>query len=105
MSLIRMQSNKVLMSKTQNALARNIAKLTEKKPKTKVKRKTQSKEPEIKYTKSKDTKLFPYSIFIWRLEDRKENKVCHFECFEHAEKYIRRYKLEPIKQYRLQVKV
>tara|TARA_Y100000389_G_scaffold174459_1_gene184423 strand:- start:411 stop:692 length:282 start_codon:yes stop_codon:yes gene_type:complete len=93
------------MSKTQNALARNIAKLTEKKPKTKVKRKTQSKEPEIKYTKSKDTKLFPYSIFIWRLEDRKENKVCHFECFEHAEKYIRRYKLEPIKQYRLQVKV
>lgn len=93
------------MSKTQNALEKNIAKLTEKKPKTKVKRKSKPKESEIKYTKSKDTKLFPYVTFPWRLEDRKDNKVCHFECFEHAEKYIRRYNLEPIKQYKLQLKV
>ena len=92
-------------SKTQNALEKNIAKLSQKKPKTKVKRKSKPKEEEIKYTKSKDTKLFPYSLFVWRLEDRKDNKVCHFECFEHAEKYIRRYKLKPIKEYKLQVKV
>ena len=89
------------MSKTQNALEKNIAKLSQKKPK----RKNKQKEQEIKYTKSKDDKLFPYATFPWRLEDRKENKVCHFQCFEHAEKYIRRYKLEPIKQYKLQVKV
>lgn len=61
------------------------------------------KEP-IKWTKSKDAKLFPYESFPWRLEDRKENKVCHFECYEHAEKYIRRYQLKKI-QYKLQVKV
>ena len=89
------------MSKTQNALEKNIAKLSQKKPN----RKNKQKEHEIKYTKSKDIKLFPYATFLWRLEDRKENKVCHFQCFEHAEKYIRRYKLEPIKQYKLQVKV
>lgn len=94
---------KQLSSKTQNALEKNIAKLSQKKPK--VKRKSKPKEEEIKYTKSKDTKLFPYSLFVWRLEDRKDNKVCHFECFEHAEKYIRRYKLKPIKEYKLQVKV
>lgn len=94
---------KQLSSKTQNALEKNIAKLSQKKPK--VKRKSKPKEEEIKYTKSKDTKLFPYSLFVWRLEDRKENKVCHFECFEHAEKYIRRYNLKPIKEYKLQVKV
>jgi len=93
------------MSKTQNALEKNIAKLSQKKPNTKTKRKTQLKEPEVKYTKSKDDKLFPHSTFPWRLEDRKENKVCHFQCLDHAEKYIRRYKLEPIKQYKLQVKV
>ena len=61
------------------------------------------KEP-IKWTKSKDDKLFPYETFLWRLKDRKENKVCHFECYEHAEKYIRRYQLKKI-QYKLQVKV
>jgi len=84
------------MSKTQNALARNIAKLTEK-----TTRKRKVKETEIKWTKSKDTKLFPYSTFPWRLEDRKENKVCHFQCYEHAEKYIRRYQLDK-KEYKLQ---
>jgi S-adenosylmethionine:diacylglycerol 3-amino-3-carboxypropyl transferase len=63
------------------------------------------KKPEpIKFTKSKNNDLFPWQLFVWRLEDRKENKVCHFECYEHAEKYIRRYQLKKT-QYKLQVKV
>ena len=63
------------------------------------------KKPEpIKYTRSKNKDLFPWQLFVWRLEDRKENKVCHFECYEHAEKYIRRYQLKKT-QYKLQVKV
>ena len=41
------------MSKTQNALEKNIAKLSQKKPKTKVKRKTKQKEQEIFFQKIK----------------------------------------------------
>lgn len=84
------------MSKTQNALERNIKSLTTKR---------KSKPEPVKYTKSKDDKLFPYASMPYRLEDRKDNKVCWFECIEHATKYIERYKLEPIKEYKLQVKV
>ena len=58
----------------------------------------------IKFTKSKNTELFPHATMIWRLEDRKENKLCWFQCYEHAEKYILRYKLKKL-QYKLQVKV
>ncbi len=37
------------------------------------------KKPEpIKYTKSKNKDLFPWQLFVWRLEDRKEKKVCLF---------------------------
>ena len=51
------------------------------------------KKEEFKYTNSKDTKLFPHKIFPWRLEDKKENKLCWFECQEHVMKYVERYKL------------
>ena len=65
------------------------------------KRKATGKE-EIKFTRSRDKKLFPWSgTFPWRLEDRKENKTCWFQCFEHAEKYIRRYCLTS-RQFKLQ---
>jgi len=83
-----------MMSKTQNALERNIKSLT-----------TKRKSEPVKCTKSKDDKLFPYDTFPYRLDDRKDNKVCWFECLEHATKYIERYKLQPIKEYKLQVKV
>ena len=83
-----------MMSKTQNALERNIKSLT-----------TKRKSEPVKYTKSKDAKLFPYATFPYRLEDRKDNKVCWFECLEHAIKYIERYKLQPIKEYKLQAHV
>ena len=46
--------------------------------------------------------LFPYETFPWRLEVNKEHHnikgialtVCHFECEEHLQKYIDRYKLK-----------
>ena len=58
----------------------------------------------IKYTKSKNTELFPHDTMIWRLEDRREDKLCWFQCYEHVEKYIHRYQLKKT-QYKLQVKV
>ena len=47
--------------------------------------------------------MFPYETFPWRLEVNKDHHnikgialtVCHFECEEHLQKYIDRYKLKP----------
>jgi len=83
--------------KTQSALKKNL--------KTTTSKKQTEKRSEIKYTNSRDEKLFPHSTFPYRLEDRKENKVCWFQCIEHATKYIERYKLQPVKDYKLQHKV
>lgn len=44
----------------------------------------------IKVVKSKDVKLFPMGMFLWRIDDLTDNKVCWFECMEHAERYILR---------------
>ena len=46
---------------------------------------------------------FPYETFPWRLEVNKDCHnvkgialtVCHFECEEHLQKYLDRYKLKP----------
>ena len=46
---------------------------------------------------------FPYLTFPWRLEVNKDHHnvkgialtVCHFECEEHLQKYLDRYKLKP----------
>ena len=46
--------------------------------------------------------LFPYETFPWRLEVNKDYHnvkgialtVCHFECEEHLQKYLDRYKLK-----------
>jgi hypothetical protein len=47
-------------------------------------------------------KLFPHlESFPWRLDDRKEKKTAWFQCYDHAEKYIRRYNLTKL-QYKLQ---
>jgi len=43
---------------------------------------------------------FPYSNFLYRLEDKKDNKVCWFEYEDQAEQYIRRHKLKK-KEYNL----
>ena len=89
-------------SKTQDSLKKNLAQTTQSQQKKRTTKKPK-KEP-IKFTKRKDDKLFPHAqTFPWRLEDRKENKTCWFQCFEHAEKYINRYNLQP-KQYKLMEK-
>lgn len=46
---------------------------------------------------------FPFQSFPWRLEVNKDCHnvrgialtVCHFECEEHLQKYLDRYKLKP----------
>ena len=46
---------------------------------------------------------FPFEKFPWRLEVNKDHHnikgialtVCHFECEEHLQKYIDRYRLKP----------
>lgn len=42
------------------------------------------------------TDLFPYGKFGFRLEfgEKKNNTVCWFECSEHLDKYLERYKLD-----------
>ena len=40
---------------------------------------------------------FPYETFPIRLEhkDNKDKKVCWFQCKDHFEKYVTRYKIRP----------
>lgn len=46
---------------------------------------------------------FPYATLPWRLEVNKDHHnvkgialtVCHFECEEHLQKYLDRYRLKP----------
>lgn len=42
------------------------------------------------------TELFPYEKFAFRLEfgEKKNSTVCWFECQEHLDKYLERYKLD-----------
>ena len=42
------------------------------------------------------TELFPYEKFAFRLEfgDKKNPTICWFECQEHLDKYLKRYKLD-----------
>ena len=42
------------------------------------------------------TELFPYEKFGYRLEfgEKKNTTICWFECSEHLDKYLERYKLD-----------
>ena len=42
------------------------------------------------------TELFPYEKFAFRLEfgEKKNTTVCWFECQEHLDKYLERYRLD-----------
>lgn len=53
--------------------------------------------------KSDDRPKFPYSMFPVRLEhkDGTDNKICWFQCQEHAQKYIDRSSLKK-NQYTLE---
>ena len=43
-----------------------------------------------------ETPLFPYEKFAFRLEfgEGKNTTICWFECEEHLQKYLERYKLD-----------
>lgn len=90
--------------KTQANLNQNLKTLTKTSP-TKLKVKPEPKtrkntQEEIKAVRSSDKTQFPHVTFPYRLDDKKENKVCWFSCYHHAEKYITRYRLSP-KEYKL----
>jgi len=74
--------------KTQANLSSNLKKLTTTKPKSKTKKKE-----EIKCARSRDKDLFPHETFPFRLDHQDEKRVCWFQCYAHAEKYITRYSL------------
>jgi hypothetical protein len=40
--------------------------------------------------------LFPHENFTWRLEinNKKDNKICWFECEYHAKKFISRHNMK-----------
>ncbi len=42
------------------------------------------------------TELFPYETFSIRLEfgEKKNTTICYFECKEHLDRYLERYKLD-----------
>lgn len=88
---------------TQQKLEENLKTLTStKQPKKtgKTSGAKKRKDSEIKAVRSYDKKLFPWEMFPYHLDDKREKKVCRFQCFEHAEKYIIRYKMLP-KEYKL----
>jgi hypothetical protein len=51
--------------------------------------------------KKQEKEKFPYDSFPYRLEHQegKTKKICYFECEEHLNKYISRYKLKK-KEYK-----
>lgn len=77
--------------KTSDKLSSNLKKLTTTKPKPSAKAK--KKKEEIKCTRSREKELFPHETFPFRLDHKDEKRVCWFQCYEHAEKYITRYSL------------
>ncbi len=102
---VKMRSKSV-----QQNLDNNLKKLTSQAPQKKITKTSgttakakakNTKLDEIKYTRSHKSSLFPHGdTFPWFLEDRKDDKRCWFVCYDHAEKYIRRYKLTKL-QYKL----
>ena len=58
-------------------------------------RKTATKKPTLKRKELSISELHPFSAFPFRLEyqDGKDKRVCHFECEQHRDKHIARYKL------------
>ena len=57
--------------------------------------KPKAKKPTFKRKELPISELHPFSAFPFRLEyqDGKDKRVCHFECEQHRDKHIARYKL------------
>ncbi len=91
------------MVRTQKALEKNVKTLNKKTSTTKKPRKTKKGDFKFVFTESKDDALFPHvPTFPWRLEDQREGKTCWFQCKEHVEKYLTRYKMTS-KEYKCQL--
>ena len=95
-------------SKTTSTRQKNMAPgkpKTKTKPKAKKPSSTPAKKPSVRKTATKKptfkrkelpiSELHPFSAFPFRLEyqDGKDKRVCHFECEQHRDKHIARYKL------------
>lgn len=89
-------------SSPQQKLEENLKTLTSTLPRKKTgKTSGKKKKTDIVSVRSFDKKLFPYGdTFPYRLQDKRDDKLCWFVCMEHAEKYITRYNMLP-KEYRL----
>ena len=72
-----------------------------KKPTTtlKAKAKSSTKKPKRKVLSPEE--MHPFPTFPYRLEyqDGNDTRVCHFECEEHRDKHIKRYKLRKGKYF------
>ena len=97
--------------KTQENLKKNLEKLASpKQPKktpktsgtTNSPKKTTSRKKVIEPKNSRKQELFPHQTFPYRLEIKKQKRLCWFVCHEHALKEITRYNLQP-KDYIYQV--
>lgn len=93
--------------KTQVNLEKNLKKIATTTPKAKAKstsKKTTSRKKvaEIVAKNSRKKELFPHKSFPYRLEIKKEKRICWFECHDHAIKEINRTKLQS-KDYTYQV--
>ena len=79
---------KAKSSKTTSTRQKNTA---PGKPKTK----------KLKRKKLTPEEMFPFETFPFRLEyqDGDDTRVCHFQCEEHRDKYIKRYGLRKNQYY------
>ena len=57
--------------------------------------KAKEKNSKLKRKKLPPEEMHPFSAFPYRLEykDGNDTRICHFECEEHRDKHIQRYKL------------
>ena len=94
------------MTRTQRAFDDNLKSLTT--TKKKITRTKKKEEERITFTKTKDESKFPHGTsFIFRFEDKRKNpqlNLAWFQCLEHIETHIERYKLKK-KDYRIIKKV
>jgi|SaaInlV_120m_DNA_3_1039746.scaffolds.fasta_scaffold37197_2 hypothetical protein len=70
---------------------------------------TRAKKPKSKKVKPKQLskeEMHPFSEFPFRLEytDGKDHRICHFQCEEHLQKHIKRYRLRKNK-YKLNTNI
>ena len=70
-------------------------KAKEKSSKTPSTRRKSTAPGKLKRKKLPPEEMHPFSAFPYRLEykDGTDTRVCHFECEEHRDKHIQRYKL------------